>query len=49
MKVSDVEPSIICDVYIKEIRTLLELAVTQTQSEDIERVQKVAVYIILSD
>ena len=56
MKVLDVEPSTICDVYIKEIRTLVELAVpawhsglTQKQSADIERVQKVAVYIILSD
>ena len=56
MKVLDVDPSIICDVYIKEIRSLLELAVpawhsglTQKDSTDIERVQKVALYIILSD
>ena len=56
MKVLDVEPTIICDVYIKEIRTLVELAVpawhsglTKKQSADIERIQKVAVYIILSD
>ena len=56
MKVLDVEPSIICDVYVKEIRSLLELAVpawhsglTKKQTADIERVQKVAVKVILSD
>ena len=56
MKVLDVEPTVICDVYVKEIRSLLELAVpawhsglTQQQTADIERVQKVALYIILSD
>ena len=56
MKVLDVDPYIILDVYIKEIRSLLELAVpawhsglTVKQSGDIERVQKVALYIILSD
>ena len=56
MKVLDVEPSIICDVYVKEIISLLELAVpawhsglTKKQSADIERVQKVAVKVILSD
>ena len=49
-------PTLICDVYVKEIRSLLELAVpawhsglTQKQSLDIERVQKVAVRVILSD
>ena len=56
MKVLDVEPSIICDVYVKEIRSLLELAVpawhsglSKKQTADIERVQKVAVKVILSD
>ena len=46
----------ICDTYIKEIRSLLELAVpvwhsglTLKQSRDIERVQKIALYIILGD
>ena len=50
MKLLDVDPTIICDVYVKEIRSLLELAVpawhsglTKKQSGDIERVQKVAV------
>ena len=44
------------DVYKKEIRSVLELAVpawhsglTLRQAADIERVQRVAVYIILSD
>ena len=56
MKVLDVEPLVILDVYLKEIRSLLELAVpawnsdlTQKQIADIERVQRVAVSIILSD
>ena len=56
MKVLDIEPSVILDVYLKEIRSLLELAVpawhsglTQRQKSDIERVQKVAVHVILSD
>ena len=56
MKVLDVEPLVILDVYVKEIRSVLELAVpawhsglTTKQSADIERVQKVAVNIILSD
>ena len=56
MKILDVDPLIICEVYTKEIRSLLELAVpawhsglTYKQSSDIERVQKVAVKIILSD
>ena len=50
------EPLTILDVYRKEIRSVLELAVpawhsglTQKLSADIERVQKVAVNIILSD
>ena len=56
MKVLDVEPAVILDVYLKEIRAVLELAVpawhsglTLKQAADIERVQKVAVSIILSD
>ena len=56
MKLLDLDPTIICDVYVKEIRSLLELAVpawhsglTCKQSVDIERVQKVAVQVILSD
>ena len=56
MKVFDIEPSVILDVYLKEIRSLLELAVpawhsglTQRRKSDIERVQQVAVHVILSD
>ena len=56
MKVLDLEPTVILDVYMKEIRSLLELAVpawhsglTIKQAADIERVQKVALNIILSD
>ena len=56
MKVLDIEPYVILDVYLKEIRSVLELAVpawhsglTQKQSADLERVQRVAVSIILSD
>ena len=55
MKILDVDPNIILDVYVKEIRSILELAVpvwhsglTRQQSADIERVQKVAVHIILN-
>ena len=56
MKLLDVEPLVMLDVYLKEIRSILELAVpawhsglTQKQSADIERVQRVALKIILSD
>ena len=35
------------DVYVKEIRSIVELAIKQ--SADLERVQRVAVHIILSD
>ena len=56
MKVLDLEPTVILDVYLKEIRSLLELAVpawhsglTLKQSVDIERVHRVALAIILSD
>ena len=54
MKKLDVEPLILLDIYVKEIRSVLELAVpawhcslTKKQSADIERVQKVAISIIL--
>ena len=56
MKVIDVEPLVLLDVYIKKIMSLVELAVpawhsglTVKQAADIERVQRVAVHIILSD
>ena len=56
MKKLDIEPLVILDVYLKEIRSVVELAVpawhsglTIKQSADIERVQRVAVNIILSD
>ena len=56
MKKLNLDPLLILDVYIKEIRSVLELAVpawhsglTVKQTADIERVQRVAVYIILSD
>ena len=56
MKALDIEPLLILDVYLKEVRSVVELAVpawhsglTLRQSTDIERVQRVAVYIILSD
>ena len=56
MKLLDLEPLVMLDVYTKEIRSVLELAVpawhsglTVKQSEEIERVQRVAVSIILSD
>ena len=51
MKKLDLEPLVILDVYIKEIRSVMELAVpawhsghTVKQSADIERVQRVAVH-----
>ena len=51
-----IDPLLIIDVYLKEVRSVLELAVpawhsglTLKQSSDIERVQRVALYIILSD
>ena len=56
LKLMEIEPLKILDVYKKEIRSVLELAVpawhsglTLRQAADIERVQRVAVYIILSD
>ena len=55
MKVLDIEPLVMLEIYEKEIRSILELAVpawhsgiTIKQSDDIERVQKTAVNIILS-
>ena len=57
MKLLDVEPLVMLDVYLKEIRSILELAVpawhsglTQKQSADIERVQRVAVksYLVIN-
>ena len=54
MKILDIDPTIILDVYIKEIRPLLEMGapawhsgLTMKQSAEIERVQKTAVRIIL--
>ena len=54
MKTLDVDPSVMLDVYLKEIRSVVELAVpawhsglTQAQAADIERVQRVALSIIL--
>ena len=56
MKLLDVDPLVILDVYVKEVRSVVELAVpawhsglTLKQVANIERVQWVAVYIILSD
>ena len=56
LKQLDIEPLYLLEVYLKEIRSILELAVpawhsglTLKQSADIERVQRVAVSIILSD
>ena len=56
MKALHLDPLLIVDVYIKEVRSVLELAVpawhsglTVKQSADIERVQRVALHIILSD
>ena len=56
MKVLAVDPVVILDVYLKEVRSILELAVpawhsglTRKQSAEIERIQKIAVNIILSN
>ena len=56
LKKLDIEPLYMLEVYTKEIRSILELAVpawhsglTVKQSADIERVQRVALSIILSD
>ena len=54
LKVIGVEPGFLLDVYLKEVRSILELAVpawhsglTARLSSDLERVQKAAVRIIL--
>ena len=56
MKVMKLEPIIIFDYYIKEIRSLAEQSVpiwnsglTQIQISDLERIQKVSLKIILGD
>ena len=56
MKKLGLEEDIILDVYIKEIRSILEMAVpvwhsglTVKQTRDIERVQKNALFIILAE
>ena len=56
MKQLDLEPHIILDYFIKEIRVLAEQGVpiwnaglTSSQIRDIERIQKVALKIILSE
>ena len=50
------EPTIICDYYIKEIRALAEQGValwhsglTKGQTNDLEKIQKIALKIILGD
>ena len=54
LKSLDVSPNFLVDVYKKEVRSLLEIAVpawhsglTDSQSQEIERVQKVAMSILL--
>ena len=56
MKTFNLDIEDICDTYTKEIRSILELAVpvwhsglTVKQSRDIERIQKIALYVILGD
>ena len=56
LKLLDSDPTFVLDVYKKEIRSVLEVAVpawhsglTVQQSSDIERVQKVAVSLILGN
>ena len=56
MKVLNLEPRIILEYYLKEIRVLAEQAVpiwnsglTKKQVDDLERIQKVALKIILAD
>ena len=56
MKTFNLDIELICDTYLKEIRSILELAVpvwhsglTLKLSRDIERVQKVALIIILGE
>ena len=54
LKALNLEPSFLLDVYVKEVRSILELAVpawhgslTDKLSRELERVQKVAVRIII--
>ena len=56
MKLLKIDKDLILDVYIKEIRSLAEQGVaiwhsglTQAQSKDLEKIQKVALRIILSN
>ena len=56
LKLLKLDEDIILDTYVKEIRSILELAVpvwhgglTAKQSRDIERVQKTALLVILGD
>ena len=56
MKVLKLEPTIIIDYYIKEIRSLAEQGVpvwnsglTKGQINDLEKIQKVALKVILHD
>ena len=56
MKFFNLDLEQICDTYVKEIRSILELAapvwhsgLTVKQSRDIERVQKIALFIMLGD
>ena len=56
MHIYNLDIELICDTYLKEIRSILEMAVpvwhsglTIKLSRDIERVQKVALSIILAD
>ena len=56
MKILKLEPEIIFDYYAKEVRPLLEQGVvvwssglTKTQRNDLERIQKVALRIIMGD
>ena len=45
----NLEPRIILDYYLKEIRVLAEQGLTKKQVDDLERVQKVALKIILAE
>ena len=52
----NLEPEQICDSYVKEIRSILELGapvwhsgLAVKQSRDIERVQKIALFIMLGE
>ena len=56
MKILEIDPAIILEVYVEEVRYVLELAVpawhsglTREQSLQIEKIQKLAVNIILNN